>query len=79
LLPFVKRLAKADAKLRKTLSELEDRVKERTTDLVAANEQLQREIVERRVVEVELRKSEEKYRLIFEHSPLLPVTIILSG
>ena len=69
LLPFVNRLAKADAKLRKTLSELEERVKERTADLVAANEHLQREVVERRVVEVELRQSEEKYRLIFEHSP----------
>jgi two-component system, cell cycle sensor histidine kinase and response regulator CckA len=67
--PFLNRLAKADAKLRKTLSELEDRVRERTTDLVAANERLQTEVVERRVVEVELRQSEEKYRLIFEHSP----------
>ena len=67
--PFVNRLAKADAKLRKTLSELEDRVRERTADLVAANEQLQREVVERRGVEAELRQSEEKYRLIFEHSP----------
>ena len=70
LLSFVNRLAKADAKLRKMLSELEDRVRERTTDLVAANEQLQREVVERRSVEVELRQSAEKYRLIFEHSPL---------
>ncbi|MGO9568072.1 MAG: PAS domain S-box protein [Desulfomonilaceae bacterium] len=70
LLPFINRLAKADAKLRKTLSELEDRVRERTTDLVAANDQLQTEVDERRSVEVELRQSEEKYRLIFEHSPL---------
>ncbi|MCL4538590.1 MAG: PAS domain S-box protein, partial [Bacteroidetes bacterium] len=70
LLPFINRLAKADAKLRKALSELEDRVRERTIDLVAANEQLQREAVERRSVEGELRQSEEKYRLIFEHSPL---------
>ena len=49
---------------------MEDRVRERTTDLVAANEQLQREAVERRGVELELRQSEEKYRLMFEHSPL---------
>lgn len=70
LLPFLNRLAKADVKLRRTLSELEDGVRERTSDLVAANEQLQREVIERRSVEVELRQSEEKYRLMFEHSPL---------
>ena len=51
LLPFLNRLAKADAKLRRMLAELEDRVRERTTDLVAANEQLQREAVERRGVD----------------------------
>jgi PAS domain S-box-containing protein len=46
--------------------ELESRVRERTSELVEANRSLQEEVVERRVVEVALRESEEKFRLVVE-------------
>ncbi|MGA1980700.1 MAG: ATP-binding protein [Sedimentisphaerales bacterium] len=45
---------------------LEVRVKERTAELTCANEQLTQEITERKKVEEELRKAEEKYRTQFE-------------
>jgi PAS domain S-box-containing protein len=55
-----------EVELRKILTELEFHVEERTTDLTKINEQLKREIEERRRAEEELRESEEKYRTILE-------------
>jgi PAS domain S-box-containing protein len=49
---------------------LKDLVVERTAELVQANEQLQREISERRTAEEALRNSEETMRLIIESSPI---------
>ena len=46
--------------------ELESRVRERTSELVAANRSLQAEISERKLVEAALRESEEKFRLVVE-------------
>jgi len=46
--------------------ELEGLVAERTAQLQQANEQLQRDLAERRRVEAALRASEESYRTIFE-------------
>lgn len=51
---------------RKKNRELEIRVKLRTRELKRANKRLQQEISERQRAEEELRKSEEKYRAIFE-------------
>lgn len=50
---------RAGEQLRKTYEELEVRVKERTAELAAANEELRREITERKQVEEALRKSRE--------------------
>jgi len=48
--------------------DLEDRVKISTVRLSMANEELQREIVERKWMEESLRRSEEKYRLVVEYA-----------
>lgn len=58
---------RAEDILRKAQEELEERVRERTTDLALANTQLREEIAERKRAEEALRESEAKYRQIFEN------------
>ncbi len=58
----------AEEALRKARDELEIRVKERTLELVKANEALQVEITERKQAEEMLKESEEKYRKQFEEA-----------
>jgi PAS domain S-box-containing protein len=53
---------RAEEALRKAHNELERRVKERTSELAKANEELQAEIIERKRVEQELRGSEKGWR-----------------
>lgn len=52
--------------LRQARDELELRVEERTTELRLANEQLLQEIEERLLIEERLRKSEERFRTLFQ-------------
>ncbi|MBW2166107.1 MAG: PAS domain S-box protein, partial [Deltaproteobacteria bacterium] len=52
--------------LKQNHAELQQRVEERTAELVKANDQLSREIEERKRIEGALRESEEKYRSIME-------------
>jgi PAS domain S-box-containing protein len=52
-----------ELELQKAYDELEGRVREQTSDLVKANEQLKQEIKERRRVEEALSTSQERYKL----------------
>jgi PAS domain S-box-containing protein len=52
-----------EEELRKARDELEHRVKERTAQLMAANEQLQREIIERKRAEGELQEAHDELEL----------------
>jgi PAS domain S-box-containing protein len=78
-LTFMKRLAtlyaiaiqrnQAEEKLQQAHAELEQRVQERTAELLQANEQLQREIDERLRAEEEIGRAEEEYRLLVQNLP----------
>ena len=55
--------------LQRARDELEQRVRERTAELMVVNEQLRREIEEKKQVEKGLKASEEKYRVLFNYDP----------
>ncbi len=57
---------KAQAALRKANDELEQRVRDRTSDLMKAARELKREVGERREKEEALSRSEERFRAVFE-------------
>lgn len=58
----------AEAALQQAHTALEERVAERTAELLAANRALQDEIEERECVEAALRESEERYRRLTENA-----------
>lgn len=66
----LRRCEGAEAALRQAHEELEGRVTERTADLQKITASLEAEIAERRNTEAQLRHSEQRYRLLFEDSPL---------
>ena len=53
-------------KLKESYAGLEKQVRERTKELVNANEELKEEIIERKRVEETLRESEKRHRMLFE-------------
>ena len=62
----VTNLKRAESEVRQLNEGLEKRVTERTAQLLAANEQLQREITERKRAEEKLRESRAKYQAIVD-------------
>jgi PAS domain S-box-containing protein len=58
--------ARLRSEQKRVASELDRRVAQRTTELGAANEELRKEITNRKHVEEDLRSSEEKHRVIVE-------------
>ncbi|MFQ5572019.1 MAG: PAS domain S-box protein, partial [Rhodothermales bacterium] len=62
---------RAEEELRRYRERLEDMVAERTADLKAANDELRREIAERRQVEEALRESEARARMQLDELELL--------
>jgi PAS domain S-box-containing protein len=60
---------RAEEALQKAHAELELRVQERTAELLQTNEQLKREIEDRKRIEQELRESETRYRLLINTMP----------
>jgi two-component system cell cycle sensor histidine kinase/response regulator CckA len=65
---FKERL-RADNAARRTRSELEDLVKERTAELVKANEELRQEAVRAEEHEKALQQSQQQYRFLFQENP----------
>ncbi len=66
------------AELQVAHDELEMRVNARTNELQAVNRSLEQEIVERKQVEEELRRSEEKYRLLADNATDMVWTLDLA-
>ena len=60
---------RAEEALQRAHAELELRVQERTAELLQTNEQLKREIEDRKRIEQELRESETRYRLLINNMP----------
>lgn len=65
--------------LRNARDDLEQRVAERTADLVAANKKLKQEIACRQNMEEALHESEEKYRLLYETMMDAFVSVDMTG
>jgi PAS domain S-box-containing protein len=65
-----------DEKLKQYASDLQEKVKERTQELEHLNLGLRREVMERRAVEIALRKSQKLYELVAKNFPNGTVSIV---
>ena len=57
--------------LRRFSRQLENLVQQRTVELESANKKLSGEVVERKLAESQLKESEERYRLLYNRSPIM--------
>jgi PAS domain S-box-containing protein len=64
-------LKEAKAAIRKLNRELEEKVEERTRELVATNEALRAEIAERKLAEEAVKRAENRIRLVIDTTPAL--------
>lgn len=56
---------------RKLHEQLESRVQERTHELIEANQNLKQEVIDRKAAEKLARDSEDRFRMIYEYSPVM--------
>ncbi len=70
---------RVEDRLEKARDELEDRVQEAVADLKATNQDLSAEIHERAATETRLRRSEARYRALYERTPAMLHSIDRSG
>ncbi|MBI5594101.1 MAG: response regulator [Deltaproteobacteria bacterium] len=70
---------RAEDEVSKLNTDLERRVEERTLELKTANEQLKEEMFEREQAKGALRKSEERFRALYEDNPSMYFTIDAQG
>lgn len=64
------KVKRAEDELRRQRSRLEELVELRTTELRQINAQLHQEVLERKQAENALKRSEERFRLLYERAPL---------
>lgn len=72
-------MIQAKAEIKKLSEELEQRVIERTNELRVANEELRKEIAERKQAEDALRQSEDRIRLIIDTIPVMAWSLRTDG
>ncbi len=75
----ITKLKATEAMLIRARDELEKRVEERTADLATTNEQLLFEIAQRREIEAALRRSESRFRHLYDQAPVMMHSIDHDG
>lgn len=78
-IPSHKMLNAANAEIRQLNATLEQRITERTAELIAANKELQQEIQERNKIEQSLRESNERFQAVAEITPQIIWTLNAAG
>jgi PAS domain S-box-containing protein len=68
-----------EEKLRKAHEDMEQKVEERTSELLEANEQMKREIEKRKIMDKSLRESEERFRAVLKAVPDLIIVFDAEG
>jgi PAS domain S-box-containing protein len=75
----ISELKKAEEALRKANRELEERIEEATRDILEKNQQLDNMIEELREAQHHLRKSESRYKALFDYNPIQTMVVDTEG